>query len=135
MTGLRMTLTGSLLLFQAAVEAIASLAAPMLIEGIGPPDIPLLPWETADLRRESAAASSALIVLAVVSMTAGIARLRRRDGGLNTLVAAHAGGALAVVWYGSPLLGVVMLSTAIGWAAVLHGDARQPDDSAKLSLT
>ena len=104
---------------------LAGLAAPVLVEGIAPPDPPLTVGETADLRYEAGAVSAALLVLAIVSLTAGVARLRGRLCGLSPLVAAHVGAALAVGWWGSPVLCLVMLCAAVSWALVQAGDARR----------
>ena len=124
------TVSGSLLLVQGVVQALIGVAAPVLIGGIAPPDPPLSAEETADLRYETGAVSSALLVLAVVSLTAGVARLRGRLNGLGTLVAAHLGGAIAVWWWGSPRLCVVLLVAAVHWALVQSGDSRRLPDPA-----
>lgn len=120
------TVSGALLLLQGVAQALAGLAAPVLVEGIAPPDPPLTAGETADLRYEAGAVSAAMLVLAVVSLTAGVARLRGRRYGLSPLVAAHVGAALAVGWRGSPVLCVVLLCAAVHWALVQAGDARRP---------
>ena len=84
-----------------------------------------LTWDASDAAREAGAASALLVVLAVVSAAAGVARLAGRTDGVVPLVAAHLGAALAAGLFGRPLLAAVLALAGPCWVAVLDRDARR----------
>jgi len=112
----RTLLSGSLLVGQAVAEAVAAFWAQLVINGIGPEDVP--PSITLLVARgeETGAATAVLIVLAVLSLAGAVERFRGRVGGRGLLVAAHLAGGAAVLLHGSPLLCAVLVALGLGWA-------------------
>ena len=81
-------------------------------------------WNDGRAQLQAGATSAVLILLAVVSAAAGVARLLNRTGGTGSLVAAHLGGAVAVSLYGLPGVAAVLAVAACAWPGVLSRDNR-----------
>ena len=96
---------------------------PLVLAGIGPPDIPLPVDERRELNDQIAGTSAVLVVLAVTSALLGVTRLAGRPVGAAALVALLVGGAVAVGMSGSTVLAVVLVFAVPAWTTVLRADA------------
>ena len=122
------SLAAWLLIAQAAVLGCVSFWALLLLSWAPDEDeIRAVPWDAADAHLQAGAASGVLVVLAVVSAAAGVARLLGRTDGVISLVAAHLGSALAVLLYGLPGAAVVLALAGAAWVGVLRRDLRRRD--------
>ena len=133
--GLR-SLAAWLMMAQAAVLACLSFWAYLLLSW--PPDeddISAVPWAAGDGDLQAGAASAALVVLAVVSAAAGVARLLDRASGDGTLVAAHLGSALAVLLFALPGVAIVLAVAGAAWAGLLRRDGRRREQAHEDSTT
>ena len=114
---------GWLLLAQAVVLGTLWFWVPLVLAGIGPPDIPLPVDERRELNDQIAGTSAVLVVLAVTSALLGVTRLAGRPVGAAALVALLVGGAVAVGMSGSTVLAVVLVFAVPAWTTVLRADA------------
>ena len=128
------SLAAWLLIAQAAVLACMSFWAFLLLQW-APDEDEISTWDADTAHLRAGAASAVLVVLAVVSAAAGVARLLNRAGGDGSLVAAHLGSALAVLLYGLPGAAVVLAVAGAAWAGLLRRDVRRREQAHDHSTT
>ncbi|MCA0145896.1 hypothetical protein [Blastococcus sp. LR1] len=121
------SLAAWLLIAQSAVLVCLSFWALLLLTWV-PDEDEAVRWDSSRAHLQAGAASAVLVVLAVVSAAAGVARLRGRTAGGGLLVAALLGGALAVLVYGLPGVAAVLAVAGCAWVGVLRRDDRLAHD-------
>ncbi|WP_091769248.1 hypothetical protein [Blastococcus aurantiacus] len=128
------SLAAWLLIAQAVVLACLSFWAFLLLQWV-PDEDEISTWDADAAHLRAGAASAVLVVLAVVSAAAGVARLLDRAAGQGTLVAAHLGGALAVLLFALPGVAVVLAVAGAAWAGLLRRDVRRREQAHDHSTT